>query len=71
MKRVLTVVIEKDVDGGYIASVPQLPGCFSQGETMDELRENIREAIDLYLEDADLPEDLPEFVSVEQIEVHV
>jgi predicted RNase H-like HicB family nuclease len=40
-----SVVIHADPEGGFWAEVPALPGCYSQGETIDELRENIREAI--------------------------
>ena len=39
------VVIHEDPDGGFWAEVPALPGCYSQGETMNEVMENIREAI--------------------------
>jgi predicted RNase H-like HicB family nuclease len=39
------VVIHQDPEGGYWGEVPALPGCYSQGETLDELKENIREAI--------------------------
>ncbi len=39
------VVIHEDPDGGFWAEVPALPGCYSQGETVDELKHNIREAI--------------------------
>jgi predicted RNase H-like HicB family nuclease len=39
------VVIQEDLDGGFWAEVPALPGCFSQGETIDELKHNVREAI--------------------------
>jgi predicted RNase H-like HicB family nuclease len=38
-------VIHQDPDGGYWAEVPALPGCYSQGESVDELKGNIREAI--------------------------
>ena len=41
-------------DGRFSVSVPALPGCFSQGETLEEAKENIQEAIELYLEDEDL-----------------
>ena len=44
------VVIHQDVESGYWAEVPALPGCYSQGETMDELMENVREAISGVLE---------------------
>ena len=44
------IAIHTEPAGGYWAEVPALPGCFSQGETMAELQDNIREAITLYLE---------------------
>lgn len=44
------VVIEPDETGGYNVSCPSLPGCHSQGETIDEALANIREAIELYIE---------------------
>ncbi|HUR64516.1 MAG TPA: type II toxin-antitoxin system HicB family antitoxin [Candidatus Thermoplasmatota archaeon] len=68
MKHTLTVVLERDVGGGFIASVPALPGCFSQGETLDEVRASIREAIALYLE-GEPARDLPEFIGIERVEV--
>jgi predicted RNase H-like HicB family nuclease len=46
-----TVVLERESDGGYVATVPALPGCVSQGDTRDEVMRNIREAADLYIED--------------------
>jgi len=46
-----TVVLERDEDGGYVVSVPALPGCVSQGDTRNEALDNIREAIELYVED--------------------
>ena len=45
----LKVLIHKAEEGGYWAEAPALPGCVSQGETMDELRTNIREAIEGWL----------------------
>jgi predicted RNase H-like HicB family nuclease len=45
-----SVVIHEDPEGGFWAEVPALPGCYSQGETIEELRENIREAITGVLE---------------------
>jgi len=52
---ILKVLIHSAEEGGYWAEVPALPGCVSQGETIDELRSNIREAIEGWLtaEDAD------------------
>ena len=46
----LKVVLEPQPEGGYVAYVPALPGCVSQGETVEEVLKNIREAIELYLE---------------------
>jgi predicted RNase H-like HicB family nuclease len=43
-------VIHEDPEGGFWAEVPALPGCYSQGETLDELRENLKEAITGVLE---------------------
>jgi predicted RNase H-like HicB family nuclease len=43
--RTYTVVAHEDPEGGFWGEVPALPGCYSQGESIDELRENIREAI--------------------------
>ena len=45
----LKVLTHAAEEGGYWAEVPALPGCVSQGETMDELRANIREAIEGWL----------------------
>ncbi len=45
-----SVIIHKAEEGGYWVEVPALPGCYSQGETQEEALENVREAIELYLE---------------------
>ena len=47
------VLIHQDEDGGFWGECPELPGCFSQGETPEELMSNMREAIDLYLRESD------------------
>ena len=44
------VLIEQDENGLYVASVPELPGCYTQGKTLEEARKRIREAIELVLE---------------------
>lgn len=49
-KYTFTVLIEKDEDGGYIATVPELKGCHTQGDTIAEIMANINEAIKLCLE---------------------
>ena len=50
---VFTVLIHEADEGGYWAHVAELPGCASQGETLDELRANITEAIVAWLEASD------------------
>jgi predicted RNase H-like HicB family nuclease len=50
MGRRFTVIIELDEDGYYVGSVPELPGCHTQAQTLKTLMERIREAIELYLE---------------------
>jgi len=49
--RSYNVALEPDVDGGYVAIVPAFPGCYSQGETVEEALANAREAITLTIED--------------------
>lgn len=46
----LQVILEPSDEGGYTAYVPALPGCISEGDTLEEAMANIREAIELYLE---------------------
>jgi len=50
-KHRFTAIILESGDSRYVASVPCLPGCHSQGDTTDEALANIREAIELYIED--------------------
>ncbi len=47
------VVFTKEKEGGYSVAVPDLPGCLSQGDTFEEAEKNIKEAMELYLEEAD------------------
>lgn len=60
------VVIERDEDGIYVGEVPQLRACYSQGETIDELMTNIKEVIELCLEDQ-ADEQVSEFVGVQKV----
>lgn len=46
-------VFEKEANGGYSVWTPDLPGCTSQGDSLEKAMENIKEAMELYLEDAD------------------
>jgi predicted RNase H-like HicB family nuclease len=50
-KHQLPIFIEKDEDGFYVAECPVFSGCYTQGKTMDEAMKNIREVIDLCLEE--------------------
>ena len=62
------VVLEYDPEtGDYSAVCPELPGCASAGETEEEARANIREAIELYLSPGDI--DLPENASIVEVTV--
>ncbi len=65
----LSVVLEPSDDGGFTAVVPSLPGCISEGNTREEAVENIREAIELYLEPVDDDSEFSE--KAERIEVAV
>ena len=49
------IVFEPSDDGGYTAYVPALPGCISQGDSLEKARENFRAAIALYLEPDEAP----------------
>ena len=62
----LRIVFEPSDEGGYTVFVPSLPGCISEGDTLQEARDNIREAIALYLEPAEEPP-VPEGAMVEEI----
>ncbi len=46
----LKVIIEKDESGYFVAEVPAMPGCYSQGKTIEEVKKNIREAIKGWIE---------------------
>ncbi len=71
------VLIEQDENGIYVASVPELPGCYTQGKTLEQVRERIKEAIELILEaDADIkkeklrfPQASPHFFGIEEVTV--
>ncbi len=51
-------VFQEELGGGFSVWVPDLPGCASQGQTLEEALENIKEAIELYLEDTDAVPDV-------------
>jgi len=65
----LSVILEPSEEGGYTVIVPSLPGCVSEGKTLEEALKNIREAIELYLEPVE--DDSIFATNVEQLEITV
>ena len=66
------VVIEKDEDSYYVGEVPQLKACYSQGGTIDKLMENIKEVIEMCLEELEEANNsisINEFVGVQKIKL--
>jgi predicted RNase H-like HicB family nuclease len=69
MTRQFDVVVEKDSEGYFVATVPALPGCHTQAKSLDELMSRVREAIELCLEvEGDRTESL-DFVGVQRVTV--
>jgi predicted RNase H-like HicB family nuclease len=67
-KREFSVLVERDAEGYYVASVPELRGCHTQARSLDKLMERVREAIELYLE-VESDKSTTEFVGVQRIAV--
>jgi len=67
--RKFTVVIERDEDGFYVATVPTLRGCHTQAKTLDTLMKRMREAIELCLESENGDSHSLELVGVQQISI--
>ena len=70
MKKDFYVLIEKDENGYFVGEVPQLRACYVQGRTIDELMKNIREVIELALQDEDLSDDQPKIFDIKKITIH-
>lgn len=68
MQRQFDVVIERDEEGNYVASVPPNHGCHTQARSLDEVTERIREAIELCLKEG-VPEHRLEFIGIQRITV--
>ncbi len=67
-----TVILEQEADGGFVASVPALPGCVTQGDSREEVLSNVREAIELYIEDClDAGDPVPHESGREYVEVEI
>ena len=63
------VVVERDSEGYYVASVPSLQGCYTQARSLDELMERVREVIALCLEEQGLPAEPLEFIGVQRVRI--
>lgn len=67
-----TVILEQEEDGGFVVTVPALPGCVTQGDTREDAIRNVKEAIELYLEDCrQAGEAVPVETGREYVEVRV
>ncbi|MDI6757457.1 MAG: type II toxin-antitoxin system HicB family antitoxin [Endomicrobiia bacterium] len=75
MKKITaTALVERDPDSGlYVAIVPGIPVAHTQAKSLDELRRNLKEVVELCLEemDKDTKRHLPEFIGIQQFEVAV
>lgn len=67
MRSEYSVIIEQDSDGTYVASVPSLRGCHTQGSSLDQIMERIREVIALCIEEQDGDIENLDFVGIQQI----
>lgn len=68
MSRDFYVVIERDEDGIYVGEAPQLKACYSQGHTIDELMSNMREVIEMCLEEIS-ENSVSEFIGIQRLVV--
>jgi predicted RNase H-like HicB family nuclease len=64
------VVIEKDEAGWYVASVPEIAGCYTQGKTLQQVLERIKEAIEVCVADGEVIKPM-KFVGLQRVEVAV
>jgi predicted RNase H-like HicB family nuclease len=72
MSQEFSVIVEKDSDGYYVASVPSLPGCHTQAKSLDKLIERIQEAIELCIEfDSSLNDTPLEFIGIQKVTVQI
>ncbi len=69
MAREFDVIIERDADGFFVASVPALKGCHTQAKSLDDLMERVKEAIALCLEVEGSPPEALDFVGVQRVRV--
>jgi predicted RNase H-like HicB family nuclease len=67
--RQFDVMIERDAEGYYVVSAPQVPGCHTQARSLDAVNERIREAIEVCLEVQVTPEQDLEFIGIQRVTV--
>ena len=71
--RQFNVIVERDSEGYYVGTVPELPGCHTQARSLDQLMERVREAIELCLEvrsdDTGEPGEADEFIGVQRVTI--
>jgi predicted RNase H-like HicB family nuclease len=68
-KITLPVIVEKDEDGFYVVECPLLKGCYTQGETLDEALKNIREVIEMCLED-ESGDEISDIANIQEFSFH-
>ncbi|MBU2637395.1 MAG: type II toxin-antitoxin system HicB family antitoxin [Nanoarchaeota archaeon] len=66
-----TVIIEQDEDGIYVAKVPDIPGCYSQGKSVEEAVTRVKEAIQVCIEAEEFLYEPLKFIGIQQVEVPV
>jgi predicted RNase H-like HicB family nuclease len=71
MRKEFNVILEKDADGYFVASIPSLKGCHTQAKSLDILMERIQEAAELCVEFESLESGELEFVGIQKITVLV
>jgi predicted RNase H-like HicB family nuclease len=71
MEIAFNVIVERDDDGFYVATVPEIRGCHTQAKSLDILMERVREAIDLCLADQGRPSSAPQFIGVQRVTVEL
>ena len=69
MARQFDVVIERDSEGYYVASVPQIPACHTQAQSLDEVILRVREAIELCVEVEGAPAEDLEFIGIQRVTI--
>jgi predicted RNase H-like HicB family nuclease len=71
MVKEFSVIIERDSDGYFVASVPNLKGCHTQAKSLDELMERIQEAIELCMEFENSESEPLEYIGIQKVSVQV